>query len=184
MDPRSIPFKRYGVGLNSAAAEPRVAPLRRFRLRLFETTHAEASEAANAGAEIHEDDAAAEPLRVHVETASRVVGCAGCGTRAWLKDRRPVALVDPAAFGRPAVLVWHKRRWRCPELSCEIGTFTEQQPAIAAALAGVTDRAGRWMTRQVGGGRAVSAVASELGCDMAHHQRHCRRLWDCARQRP
>ena len=26
-----------------------------------------------------------EPLRVHVETASAVVGCAACGTRAWLK---------------------------------------------------------------------------------------------------
>ena len=111
------------------------------------------------------EDDPPEPLRVHIETASRVVGCAGCGTRAWLKDRRPVALVDLAAFGRPAVLVWHKRRWRCPESSCEIGTFTEQQPAIAAARAGVTDRAGRWMTSQVGRGRAVSAVASELGCD-------------------
>src|SRR5690606_27475232 len=28
-----------------------------------------------------------------------------------------------------------------------------------------TDRAGRWMCRQVGDGRPVSAVASELGCD-------------------
>lgn len=53
------------------------------------------------------------PLRVHVETVAEVAGCAGCGTRAWLKDQRPVELVDLPAFGRPAVLVWHKRRWRC-----------------------------------------------------------------------
>lgn len=104
-------------------------------------------------------------LGVHVETTTTVMGCAGCGTRAWLKDQRPVTLVDLAAFGRPAVLVWHKRRWRCPDPACEVGTFTETQPAIAATRAGVTDRAGRWMTRQVGGGRAVSAVAAELGCD-------------------
>lgn len=111
------------------------------------------------------EDDPGEPLRVHVETTMVGVGCSGCGTRAWLKDQRPVALVDLPAFGRSAVLVWHKRRWRCPERACEVATFTEQQPAIAAARAGVTDRAGRWMTRQVGQGQAVSAVAAELGCD-------------------
>lgn len=105
------------------------------------------------------------PLRVHVETVAGVTGCSGCGTRGWLKDQRPVELVDLPAFGRPALLVWHKRRWRCPERSCEVGTWTEQQPEIAAARAGFTDRAGRWMTAQVGHGRPVSAVAGELGCD-------------------
>lgn len=111
------------------------------------------------------DDEPGEPLRVHVETVAIVVGCAACGTRAWLKDQRPVALVDLPAFGRPAVLVWRKRRWLCPEPACGVKTFTETQPAIAAARAGVTDRAGRWMTRQVGQGQPVSAVAAELGCD-------------------
>jgi hypothetical protein len=56
-------------------------------------------------------------LRVHVETVAEVVGCAGCGTRAWLKDQRPVELVDLPAFGRPAVLVWHKRRCEAPRVS-------------------------------------------------------------------
>lgn len=111
------------------------------------------------------EDKPEDPLRVHIETGSRVAGCAGCGTRAWLKDQRPVELTDLAAFGRPAVLVWHKRRWRCPDRSCGTGTFTEQNPRIAAGRAGVTDRAGRWMTSQVGHGRPVSAVAAELGCD-------------------
>ena len=111
------------------------------------------------------EDEPGEPLRIHVETTTTIMGCAACGTRAWLKDQRPVTLVDLAAFGRPVVLVWHKRRWRCPEPGCEVKTFTEAQPEIAAARAGVTDRAGRWMTRQVGQGRTVSAVAAELGCD-------------------
>lgn len=111
------------------------------------------------------EDEPGEPLRIHVETTATVMGCGACGTRAWLKDQRPVTLVDLPAFGRPAVLVWDKRRWRCPEPACEVGTFTEVQPAIAAARAGFTDRAGRWMTRQVGRGQPVSAVAAELGCD-------------------
>ena len=111
------------------------------------------------------EDVGGEALRVHVETTATVVGCAGCGTRAWSKDQRPVTLVDLPAFGRPAVLVWHKRRWRCPDPACDVGSFTEHHPEIAAPRAGVTDRAGRWMTDQVGHGRPVSAVAAELGCD-------------------
>jgi transposase len=75
-------------------------------------------------------------------------------------------LVDLPAFGRPAVLVWHKRRWRCPESDCEVGTWTETDPRIAAVRSKVTDRAGRWVTGQVGrDGRAVSEVARQLGCD-------------------
>jgi transposase len=106
------------------------------------------------------------PLRVHVETVVEVEGCSGCGTRAWVKDRRPVALVDLPAFGRAAVLVWHKRRWRCPERHCAVRSWTETDPRIAAERAKVTDRAGRWVTAQVGrDGRTVAEVARELGCD-------------------
>ena len=76
------------------------------------------------------------PLRVYVETVAEMVGCAGCGTRAWLKDQRPVELVDLPAFGRPAVLVWLKRRWRCPERSCDVGTWTEQRNLSIAGCRG------------------------------------------------
>ena len=110
-------------------------------------------------------DEADRPLQVHVETLVGVVGCAWCGTRARVNDRAEVALVDLPAFGRPAVLVWHKRRWRCPDSDCEAGTWTERAPVIAAARARVTDRAGRWVTAQVDrDGRSVSEVARELGC--------------------
>ncbi len=113
-----------------------------------------------------QDDDRAVPLRVHVETIVNVAGCPTCGTRARLKDRPEVALVDLAAFGRPSVLVWHKRRWSCVEVDCATATFTEQAPTIAAARARVTDRAGRWVTAQVGrDGRSVAEVARELGCD-------------------
>ena len=113
-----------------------------------------------------DDENPAAPLRVHVETRVEVAGCAGCGTRAQLKDRRGVSLVDLAAFGRRAVLVWHKRRWSCPDEHCEVGTFTEVDRRIAAPRAKLTDRATRWATVQVGrAGRTVSEVAVELGCD-------------------
>jgi transposase len=112
------------------------------------------------------EDQPDRPLRVHIETVVELEGCARCGTRAQVKDRRPVALVDLPAFGRPSVLVWHKRRWRCPERDCETATWTETDPRIAAVRAKVTDRAGRWVTGQVGrDGRAVSEVARQLGCD-------------------
>jgi transposase len=112
------------------------------------------------------DDRPGEPIRVHVETTVEIEGCSGCGTRAWVKDRPAVKLVDLPAFGRPAVLVWRKRRWRCPEAGCEVGTWTETNARIAPARAAMTDRAGRWVTAQVGReGRTVADVARELGCD-------------------
>ncbi|MEI2637770.1 MAG: transposase [Microthrixaceae bacterium] len=106
------------------------------------------------------------PLRVHVETTADTVGCTSCGTRVRLNDRREVALAELSTFGRPTVLMWHKRRWVCPDRDCETNTFTETDARIAAVRAKVTDRAGQWMTSQVGRhGRTVAEVAGELGCD-------------------
>jgi hypothetical protein len=45
-------------------------------------------------------------------------------------------------------------------------SFTEAAPWIAAARLVMTDRAGRWVTEQVGRrGRPVTDLARELGCD-------------------
>ncbi len=111
-------------------------------------------------------DEPAGPVRVHVETRGPRPQCPGCGGEVWVKDRRQVELVDLAAFGRPARLVWHKRRWTCPPGDCTIGSFTETAPHIASARLAMTDRAGRWVTEQVGRrGRPVSDLATELGCD-------------------
>jgi hypothetical protein len=83
-----------------------------------------------------------------------------------LKERPVVTLVDLPVFGRPARLVWHKRRWRCPSPACPLGSFTAEDVRIAAPRLALTDRAGRWVTFQVGGnGRSVNEVAVELGCD-------------------
>ena len=71
------------------------------------------------------------PIRVHVETTATVAFYAGCGSRAWSKDRPVVELVDLACFGRPARLVWRKRRWRCPNSWCRVGSWTEDAPGHA-----------------------------------------------------
>ena len=104
------------------------------------------------------------PLRVHIETRAGRPSCVGCGGPVWSKDQRPIELVDLAAFGRPARLVWHKRRWACPTSECEVGSFTETAAHIAAARLVMSDRAGRWVTEQVGRHkRSVNELAVELG---------------------
>ena len=106
------------------------------------------------------------PVIVHVETRAPRPLCGGCGGAVWCKDQRPVELVDLPAFGRPARLVWHKRRWTCPAPGCAVGSFTETAPRVAAARLVMTDRAGRWVTEQVGRfHRSVNELAVELGCD-------------------
>ena len=105
-------------------------------------------------------------LVVTVESRVETPDCAGCGERAWVKDRPVVDLVDLTCFGRPVTLRWRKHRWCCPRRWCRVGSWTHEDPRIAAPRLSVTDRAGRWATLQVGrAGRAVSDVARELGAD-------------------
>jgi transposase len=111
-------------------------------------------------------DVAGEPLRVHVETREPRPSCPSCGGEVAIKDRPLVELVDLAVFGRQARLVWRKHRWSCLSRGCPVGSWTGEHPAIAAPRLGMTDRAGRWITEQVGRhGRTVNEIAVELGCD-------------------
>ncbi len=66
-----------------------------------------------------------DELVVVVETTTDWTGCASCGTRAVAHERMRVDVRDLACFGRPARLVWRKRRWRCAEPACEAKTWTE-----------------------------------------------------------
>jgi transposase len=106
------------------------------------------------------------PIVVHVETREVRPWCRSCSSVVVIKDRPNVELVDLPVFGRPSRLVWRKRRWSCPNTQCAAGSWTEDVPAIAARRLVMTDRAGRWVTEQVGRrGRTVNEVAVELGCD-------------------
>ncbi len=75
-------------------------------------------------------------------------------------------LVDLPAFGRQVRLMWRKHRLVCTRPECPVGSWTMESPAIASPRLALTDRAGRWVTEQVGRwGRTVNEVALELGCD-------------------
>jgi transposase len=105
-------------------------------------------------------------LDLHVETLATVVGCPTCGVPANFKGWREVVLVDLPAFGTPAKLHWHKRRWRCADADCPKGSWTEEDRRIAAPRMKLTDRAGRTVTEEVGrNGRTVNELAVTLGCD-------------------
>jgi transposase len=111
-------------------------------------------------------DQAARPLQVHVESRAARPSCRRCGVSPRVKDRPEVELVDLPVFGRQARLVWRKHRWVCRQRRCPQGSWTAQDPTIAAPRLALTDRAGRWVTEQVGRwGRTVNEVAVELGCD-------------------
>jgi transposase len=64
----------------------------------------------------------ADEVVVVVETTADLVGCERCGTRATAHDWMRVDVRDLPCFGRPARLVWHKRRWRCREALCDART--------------------------------------------------------------
>ena len=102
-------------------------------------------------------------LVITVETTADFVGCSTCGTRAESQDRVPVAVRDLPCFGRPARLVWVKRRWRCREVLCAAKTWTERSEHLDAQVV-LSRRAGAEACRQVGElARPVSKVAEELG---------------------
>ena len=105
------------------------------------------------------DDEHDGPLRVNIETRELRPSCAECAGAVVVKDRPIVKLVDLPCFGRAVRLVWRKRRWSCPNPACAIGSSTEDVPAIAVPRLVMTDRAGRWVTEQVGRhGRTVNEV--------------------------
>ena len=112
------------------------------------------------------DDETNGPLSIHVQTRARRPGCTTCGVLAWVKDRPVVVLVDLPVFGRAVRLVWHKFRWYCGEPTCLGGSWTEDEPRIANHRMALSDRAGRWVTEQVGRhARSINEIAIELGCD-------------------
>ena len=69
---------------------------------------------------------------------------------------------DLPCFGRPARLVWLKRRWRCVDQDCVAKTWTEGTEHVAPRA--VLTLRGKEATRQVGElAMPVAVVARELG---------------------
>jgi transposase len=105
--------------------------------------------------------------RLMVQTTAEFVGCPGCGVRAQAHGRRTVQVRDLPAGGRPVVLCWRKRIWRCREPACGVRTWTEQVAAIRSRAV-LTERARAEACRRVGkDAHAVAAVARDLGVGWA-----------------
>ena len=100
---------------------------------------------------------------VSIESTTIRSFCRSCGVRAEAQDRMRVDIRDLACFGRPARLVWTKRRWRCRETLCPARTWTEHSDHVDAQAV-LTRRAGVEACRQVGeNARPVAQLADELG---------------------
>jgi transposase len=109
-------------------------------------------------------------LWLRVETTTDVVGCPGCGTRAVGHGRSTTVVRDLPISDRPVVLAWWKRRWLCPDPDCDINTWTETSPEIAARAV-LTERARRRIARMVdveGDSIAGAAVAFGVGWHAAN----------------
>jgi transposase len=105
--------------------------------------------------------------RLEVQTLAATVGCAACGSQARLHARRTVQVRDLPVGGRPVVLAWRKRIWRCVEPACAVQTWTEQRTAIRPRAV-LTERARAEACRRVGkDAHAVAAVARDLGVGWA-----------------
>jgi transposase len=104
-----------------------------------------------------------DELVIEIESTADRSACASCGTWAEPHERMPVAVRDLPCFGRPARLIWRKRRWRCIDADCEAKTWTETSAHISARVL-LTRRAGAEACRQVGeNARPVAELAEELG---------------------
>jgi len=97
-------------------------------------------------------------VELMIEQAVSDVSCPACGGAALVKDRPVVTYTDLPAYGPRCA--WPGRSPRCPKM-----TWALQGHRIAAENCLLTTRAAEWVTEQVGTGRTVSEVASELGCD-------------------
>lgn len=87
------------------------------------------------------------------------VSCAGCGRRARCKGRRSVTLRDaPSDGGRPRRVVWVKRVWVCPDLHCDVGSWTERGELVEPRRV-LTGRAVRWAVHRL---RAVEGSVVSL----------------------
>jgi transposase len=119
------------------------------------------------GFEVPAADIVGGEWQVAVQTTAAVVGCIGCGVRAELHGRRTVRVRDLPAGGRPVVLLWCKRIWRCREPACGVRTWTERAAAVCPRAV-LTERARAEACRRVGkDAHAVAAVARDLGVGWA-----------------
>lgn len=75
-------------------------------------------------------------LWIEVELEAQEVCCPVCQRPATLSGLESVERRGLAVFGRPSVLSWRLRRWRCVDPGCAGGEWLEEPPASAGDDAG------------------------------------------------
>lgn len=102
-------------------------------------------------------------LWLYVETSAEVVGCSECGTRAVGHGRARTLVRDLPVSGRPTVLCWWKRRWRCPEPDCETKTWSETTPEVRSRAV-LSERARKALADMVNiDGDSIASAAAAFG---------------------
>jgi transposase len=100
---------------------------------------------------------------LYVETTTDFVGCAACGTRAVGHGRARSVVRDLPIAGRATVLVFARRRWRCPESGCAVATWSERVDEVSPRVS-ITRRARARLAAMVNvEGMSIAAAAAELG---------------------
>lgn len=84
-----------------------------------------------------------------VETTADRAACPSCGVWAVGHGRRRVAVRDLPIAGRPVVLCWSERIWRCADGDCEARTWSETSDHIRPRAV-LTRRARAGICRRVG----------------------------------
>lgn len=88
--------------------------------------------------------------------------CSSCGVRAASHGRRVVRLRDVPCGGRPAVVVWRKRLWRCREPLCPRRTWSETHPGLPSRRV-LTARAAEEIAAWLSAAVPVATVAARFG---------------------
>ena len=104
-------------------------------------------------------------VELMIEQVAQEVRCPSCQGRAQVKERPVVSYIDLPVYGHPMRLAWKKHRMACTNAGCERKSWALSDHRIAAKNCLLTTRAAKWATVQVGTGRTVLEVATELGCD-------------------
>ena len=71
-------------------------------------------------------DTSGSVVHLHVEKFARPVGCPTCGVVAQFRRLARGGADRSAGLRQAHWLHWHKRRWRCDDPDCAMGSWTEQ----------------------------------------------------------
>jgi transposase len=109
---------------------------------------------------------------VHLTAAEpTAAACPGCGVPSTSRKQNATTRPKDLPYGEaPLRLRWHKTRWRCREVLCARGSFTESLPEVGPR-ARRTGRLDRAAARGVEDGRCVAEVAASLGVSWPTAQR-------------